>query len=266
VQTALFEGRAGAALDLGAIARVVVETQAGHVWLVRFGLLVVLAAFLLLPLPVDQRADWRAARGEGVLLGAAALVPIAAAGHAAAVEPGTARAIAVDALHVVAAGLWVGGLVPLAMLLRAAATPEGADARPYAVLAARRFSRAALATFHVGSVAGLVGTRYGLLLLAKLLLLALGLLLALINRSMLLPRLGGDGETVGRPAMRRLSGFVAAEACLALAILGVVAALGVTPPARHDAPVWPFAIRLSTAALEGASAEATRALIGSQIA
>src|SRR6185503_15416879 len=114
--------------------------------------------------------------------------------------------------------------------------------------------------------AGLVGTRYGLLLLAKVLLLALGLLLALINRSMLLPRLGGDGETVGRPAMRRLSGLIAAEACLALAILGVVAALGVTPPARHDAPVWPFAIRLSTAALEGASAEATRALIGSQIA
>src|SRR5206468_4161314 len=129
-----------------------------------------------------------------VLLGAAALVPIAAAGHAAAVEPGTARAIAVDALHVAAAGLWVGGLVPLAMLLRAAATPEGADARPYAVLAARRFSRVALAT-----VAG-------------------------------------------------------------------VAALGLTPPAGHDAPVWPFAIRLSTAALEGAPSEATRALIGSQIA
>src|SRR6266705_1721961 len=88
----------------------------------------------------------------------------------------------------------------------------------------------------------------------------------MVNRSVLLARLGGDGATVGRPAMRRLSGFVVAEACLALAILGVVAALGVTPPARHDAPVWPFAIRLSTTALEGASAAATRALIGSQIA
>src|SRR4029077_10470974 len=33
VQTALFEGRAGAALDLAAIMRVVVETQAGHAWL-----------------------------------------------------------------------------------------------------------------------------------------------------------------------------------------------------------------------------------------
>src|SRR5262245_60277949 len=269
VQTALFEGRPGAALDLAAIARVVVETQAGHVWLVRFGLLVVLAVFLLVRLTVDERVDWRAARGQGALLGAAALVPIAAADHAAAVEPGTARAIALDALHVLAAGVWVGGLLPLALLLRAAWTIEGADGRPYAVLAARCFSRAALAcvailavtgallaAVHVGSVAGLVGTRYGRLLLAKLLLLALALLLALVNRSVLLARLGGDGATIGRPAMRRLSGFVVVEAGLTLAILGAVAALGATPPAPHHAPGRPFAIRLSTAALEGAPAEA----------
>jgi len=279
VQTALFEGRAAAALEVGAIGRVLVETQTGRVWLVRFGFLVLLAAFLLLRLSVDRRADWRAARGEVVLLGAAALVPIAAAGHAAAVDPDTARAIALDGLHVVVAGVWVGGLLPLALLLRAAATSQGADARPYAVLAARRFSRLALgamvvlavtgallATIHVGSVAGFVGTSYGRLLLAKLVLLGLVLLLAAVNRSVLLARLAGDGPTVGRPAMRRLSGFVVAEGLLALAILGVVAALSVTPPARHEAPVWPFGIRLSVAALEGATAEATRALIGSQIA
>lgn len=279
VQTALFEGRAGAALELGAIARVLTETQTGHVWLVRFGCLVLLSTFLLLRLSVDRRVDWRAARGEGVLLGAAALVPIAAAGHAAAVEPDTARAIALDGLHVIVAGVWVGGLVPLALLLRAAAATEGADARPYAVLAARCFSRVALgamvvlavtgallATIHVGSVAGLVGTSYGRLLLAKLALLVLVLLLATLNRSVLLARLAGDGPTVGRPAMRRLSGFVGAEGLLALAILGIVAALGVTPPARHEAAVWPFGIRLSIAALEGTTGEATRALIGSQIA
>src|SRR5256712_9714917 len=66
--------------------------------------------------------------------------------------------------------------------------------------------------------------------------------------------------------MRGLSGCVVAEGLLALAILGVVAALSVTPPARHEAPAWPFGIRLSVAALEGATAEATRTLIGSQIA
>src|SRR2546428_9338581 len=66
--------------------------------------------------------------------------------------------------------------------------------------------------------------------------------------------------------MRGLSGCVVAEGLLALAILGVVAALSVTAPARHEAPAWPFGIRLSVAALEGATAEATRTLIGSQIA
>src|SRR5256886_8254263 len=128
-----------------------------------------------------RSADWRAARGEAVLLGVAAVVPLAAAGHAAAVEPDTARAIVLDGLHVLGAGIWVGGLLPLALLLRAAASEDGADARPHAVLAARRLSRAALgivlvlaatgtwlALTHVGNVAGLVGTTYGRLLLAKL--------------------------------------------------------------------------------------------------
>jgi putative copper resistance protein D len=277
-QTALFEGRAEAAFEPYALGRMLLSTQAGHVWLVRAGLLVVLAAFLSLRMSVERRADWRAARGEAALLAVGALLPLAAAGHAAAVEPDTARAIASDGLHVLAAGIWVGGLLPLAGLLKAAATEGGADARPYAVLAARRFARAALvmivllaatgtvlAIFHVGSIAGLVGTSYGRLLLGKLALLALALAFAALNRAVLLARLGGDGPTVGRPAMRRLSGFVLIEAVLALAILVIVAALSVTPPARHEPAVWPFTFRLSFTALEGRAPEATRALIGSQI-
>src|SRR5712692_1772999 len=106
LQTALFEGRAAALLEAPALARVLFETQVGRVWLVRHGVLVLLSAFLLLPLDVTRRADWRAARGEAVLLGAVALVPIAASGHAAAVEPGTAIAIAVDGAHLLAAGVW----------------------------------------------------------------------------------------------------------------------------------------------------------------
>ena len=279
VQTALFEGRADAAFEARAVGRVLLETQAGRVWLVRAGLLAVLAAFLSLRVSVERRADWRAARGQNVLLGVAALVPLAAAGHAAAVEPGTARAIVLDGLHLLGAGFWVGGLLPLAQLLSASSTEAGADARPYAVLAVRRFSRAAflmvavlavtgtaLAIFHVGSVAGLVGTSYGRLLLSKLALLLLALVFAALNRSVLLARLGGDGPTVGRPAMRRLSGFVVVEAALALGILIVVAAMNVTPPARHEPPVWPFTIRLSFAALEGRADETMRALIGSQVA
>jgi putative copper resistance protein D len=277
-QTALFEGRAAAAAEPRAIARVLVDTQFGRVWIVRVGFLLLLGSFLSAPLSIVRRVDWRAARGEAALLGVAALAPLAVAGHAGAVEPDTLRAIALDALHVLGAGVWVGALLPLALLLTAAASEDGADARPHAVLAARRFSRLALgivlvlvttgtwlAVTHVGNVAGLVGTSYGRLLLTKLVLLLLALGFAALNRSVLLARLGGDGPTVGRPAMRRLAGFVAVEAGLALAILAIVAVMNVTPPARHEAPVWPFTIRLSLVALEGRAAEATRALIGSQI-
>src|SRR5437867_1907995 len=100
----------------------------------------------------------------------------------------------------------------------AAGREEGADARPYAVLAAHRFSGCALAAVlalvlsgatmavtNVGTVAGLVGTRYGRLLLLKIALLVPVLTLAAVNRSVHLPRLSADGATVGRPAMRRLA-------------------------------------------------------------
>src|SRR5262249_56070512 len=86
-----------------------------------------------------------------------------------------------------------------------------------------------------------------------------------LTRAVPRARLGGGGPPVGRPAMRRLSGFVLVEVVLALAILVIVAAMNVTPPARHEPPAWPFAFRLSLPALEGRAAEATRALIGSQI-
>ncbi|MGH7275475.1 MAG: CopD family protein [Candidatus Rokuibacteriota bacterium] len=277
-QTASLEGRAAAALEPAALARVLLETQSGRIWLVRQGLLLLLAAFLAVRWDVERGLDWRAARGEAALLGAGALVLIGASGHAAAVEPDTARAIAVDAVHLLAAGVWAGGLLPLALLCRAAGRAEGADARPYAVLAARSFSRWALASVlvlaasgtmnaatHVGTVAGLVGTAYGRLLLLKLALLVPILVLAWVNRRRHLPRLAGDAETVGRPAMRRLGSFVGWEAALAVALLAVVAVMSATPPGRHMAPAWPFAVRLSTVALEDA-ALATRALVGSQLA
>jgi putative copper resistance protein D len=278
-QTALLEGRPAAAFESASIGRVLFETQGGRVWLVRHGLLLLLAALLAVRWNVERRGDWRAARGEAVLLGAVALVLVGAAGHAAAVEPGTLLAIGVDGVHLLASGVWVGGLLPLALLLRAAAREAGADARPYAVVVARRFSRWALvsvlllavsgvanAATHVGSAAGLVGTAYGRLLLVKLALLVPIFGLAGVNRRIHLPQLSGDGATVGRPAMRHLARFVVLEASLALVLLAVVATMSVTPPARHEAPTWPFSFRLSLAALEDAPALATRALVGSQVA
>lgn len=277
-QTALLEGRMSAALELGAVGRVLLQTQGGHVWLARHGLLLLLGAFLVLRCDTGRRVDWLAARGQAAFLGLAALALLGASGHAAAVDPGTARAIAVDGLHLIAAGLWAGSLLPLAALMAAASAEDGADARPHAVLAARRFSRLALVAVlglllsgvwntatHVGSVAGLLGTAYGRLLLAKLALVAPILALAGLNRRRLLPALAGEARSVGRPALRRLARSMTIEAAFALVLIGIVAALTTTPPARHVEATWPFAFRLTLTALDGSPDLRLRALIGSQL-
>ncbi len=258
IQTALLEGRAGAALDPQALGRVLGATRFGTVWSVRHGLLLLLAVFLGASPAAQTGADRAALRLQGALLGASALGAAAWAGHAGAVEPAPLRAAVADAAHLVAASAWIGGMLPLAWLLRLAGRAEGADARPFAVLAARRFSRLALAAVgvavatgvwnawnQIGGVAALVGTAYGRLLILKLALLVPILALGAINRRRLIPALSGDRETVGRPAMRRLSASVAIEMLLGMTVLAVVAWMSVTPPGRHAEPTWPFGFRLS---------------------
>jgi putative copper resistance protein D len=277
-QTALLEGRAGAALEPRALLRFTTSTQSGLVWLVRLGILLVAAIFVGGRLRVESRGDWLALHGETAGLALVALGLIAAGGHAAAADPSPVRAIAVDFVHLASTGLWAGALPALAMLLLSASTERGADARPYAVLAARRFSRWALVTVlvlavsgvvnaftHIRDVAGLVGTSYGRLLLVKLALFALTLAVAAVNRRRLVPALGGEADVVGRPAMRRLARAVTLEAVFVTAMLGLVAALSVTPPARHEQPAWPLSFRLTTSAFETAPDGRWQSLIGSQI-
>ena len=278
-QTATLESRSVAALEPSTIVRVALETRFGHVWLVRQGLLLLLAVFVMLRLDLRRATDWRAVRGETALLGALALAALGAAGHSAAVEPSAAAAIAADVAHLLAAGVWAGALPALALLLHLAGRESGADARPYAVLAVRRFSRAALALIliivasgiliaiaQVGSVGALLGTRYGRVLMVKLALVAIAISAAALGRRWWLPLLGGEAVDVGRPAMRRLAGTVAFEAACALAILATVALLGVSPPARHEPPDWPLSFRLAFGALADAPDAWPFVLIGSQLA
>jgi putative copper export protein/mono/diheme cytochrome c family protein len=278
-QAATLESRAAAALEPLALARVALETRFGHVLLVRQGLLLLLGVFVTLRFDMRRALDWHAARGETALLGALALAALGAAGHSAAVEPSAAVAIVTDVVHLLAAGVWAGALPALVLLLRAASREAGADARPYAVVAVRRFSRAALvvvlvllgtgvliAAVQVGSVGALLGTRYGRLLLLKLTLVVAALAAAALGRRRLLPALGGEATTIGRPAMRRLAGSVAVEAACVLAILGVVTALGVSPPARHEQPDWPLSFRLALGALGDTPDAWPFVLVGSQIA
>jgi len=279
LRTAAFENRPQAALEPRAVWHAVLDTWPGLVWLARHGLLLVLGVFLAMRASIVERCDWLAARGEALMLATLALALMSASSHAAAITPGTTLAVAVDVTHLVGTGLWVGGLVALALLLGAASREGGADARPYAVLAARRFSRAALfvmlllmasgalnAIAQVESVAALAGTTHGRLLLAKLVVLVPILVLAAVNRTRILPALSAPSVPVGRSTMRHLTAFVGLEAVLALVLLGLAAAMTLTTPARHAEPVWPLPFRLSPDVLDDVPTMRWRALLGSQLA
>jgi putative copper export protein/mono/diheme cytochrome c family protein/peroxiredoxin len=256
-QTAVFEGRPGAALDAAAIGRVLLDTQVGVVWLARHALLLLLAGLLFARVDLSRAADWFALRVQALLLAVLALGLLGASGHALAVEPGTAQAIGVAVVHLVATGLWIGGLPALAALLRVAGRDGSVDACAYAAGASRRFSHAALAAVlvlagtgimnalsHVESIPALVGTPYGRMLLLKLALLAVILVLAARARRHFVPALLRGAHT----ALGSLRRVALAETGLAAAILLIVAVMSLTQPARHDAPVWPFPFRLASSA------------------
>jgi putative copper export protein/cytochrome c5 len=278
-RSALFENRPHAALELRAVSHAVLDTWPGLVWLARHGVLLVLAAFLALRVDASERRNWVAARAEPLLLAVLVLGLVSASSHAAAVSPGTWRAVAVDSTHLVATGVWLGGLAGLALLLRVAAREDGADAQPYAVRAARRFSYVALlamlalvvsgvmnAVTQVESVAALVGTTHGRLLMAKLAVLVPILVVAVENRTRLLPALSEtDATPAESTALRRLAAFVALEAGLALVLLALAAAMTLTTPARHAQPVWPLPFRLSFDVVLDEPATRWRVLIGGQL-
>ncbi len=277
-QVTVVTGRADGATDGGAWLRLLGATHFGTVWLLRHAILLLLAALVLLRESDESRADWLAWRIEAGLLAAAGVGLAAWAGHAVGVDPGRALPALVNAVHLVTTGAWLGALPALALLLVAASHEDGADSRPFAVLAVRRFSTWALAAMavivftgvwnawnEVGGVPGLVGTGYGRLVLLKVALLLPVLALAAWNRGSLLPRLGGDGTTVGRPAMRSLAGFVAVEAIVGAALVVVAAALALTPPGRHTTPDWPFHFRLAPDVRWNFPGVKTQVLIGAQI-
>src|SRR3972149_4362348 len=221
-QAAVVTGHPGDVLSAATLLRLLGATQFGTVWLLRPGLLLLLAGLILLREREESGWDWAAFRGEGLLLGGTGLGLLAWAGHAAAVEPGGLAAAGADALHLLAGGVWLGGMLPFALLLRAAGQEAGADARPFAVLAARSFSQMSLVAVlvvtatgiwnawnQIGNVASLLGLPYGSLLLLKLGLFLPIIALAAVNRVPLPPPLSRGGGAGGGPPPARPAALVA---------------------------------------------------------
>ncbi len=234
------EPLADALADGSGLRTVLLDTEFGRDWLVRLVLVAVLGGLLA--------ADLRRRRGQDrPSLLRLAIVPAAAglagslawAGHGVG-GTGFDGSIhtAADFLHLVTAAAWVGGLLPLALLLAAA---QRASAIEVARTTSLRFSACGAAAVGVlvltgiintwylaGSLHALSSTDYGHLLLVKIALFLVMLALAAINRLRLTPAL-----MEGKPAadaLRQLRRNVVIEIAAAALVIAVVAVLGVTPP------------------------------------
>lgn len=271
-------------LGMAPVASVLMHTRYGTIWLVRHGLLLLLVLLLWLREAERDRADWLILRLEGALLAGASFGIIGAAGHAASAQQFPLAAIAVDGVHLLATGLWFGALLPLVLFLTWTLTLPDPTGSALAARAARRFSALGLGSVAVlvltgtynawEQVAGfpaLIGTSYGRWLSLKLALLLPLLGVAALNLLVLKPRLlrtveRRDDHGRSAPLIARLRRHVTIEAALGCAILGVVAVLGLTTPARHSAVSWPLSFRLSWEATRDLPGVQTRVAIGGQLA
>jgi putative copper export protein/mono/diheme cytochrome c family protein len=234
------------------VPSLVAATLYGKVWAARMVLAAALAALLWLPLRERGnagRADAGPSFWTGLALSAGLLASLALSGHAAAGE-GAELAVHMtsDAVHLLAAGAWLGGLVPLFVLLKRAGPGVAAEAtRRYSLLGVTCVTALIVTGLYnagvlVGDPAQLFGTPYGRLLLLKIALILPLLAVAALNLLRLNPGIVSTSGEAPR-LVARLRRNVAIEVALGLAILAIVGSLGVTPPARHVPPDWPFAFR-----------------------
>ncbi len=198
-----------------------VDTRTGVITLWRIGFLALAAVLAAIPVV------WQRSPAAPAAAAVAAAAWAAASGHAWTVDERW-LAVGADLVHLTAVGVWVGGLVALAVGLPVATDREGA---------VRRFSIAALvcavivgltgvlsAVLQIRSWDALTTTGYGQLVLAKGAGFAVLVGFGYLNRSRLIPRI--------QKALAALVTSIRAEVAVAALLVAVTAALINQPPAR----------------------------------
>jgi putative copper resistance protein D len=232
-------------LSQGVLRTVLLQTDFGNDWLVRFGMAFVLARLFVSILSV-KGATSSLIKTTAIIVAASFVGSLAFSGHAIGGQgmEGIIHPTA-DILHLIAVAAWVGTLVPLALLL----AMTGRDAATLAVArnATLRFSTLGLASvaiilvsgiinnwYLVGGVLALTGTVYGQLLMIKIALFAVMVAIASINRSWLTPRLvAGPSLSVAQKACRTLCRNAWIEMVIGGFVIAIVAVLGTLAPASH---------------------------------
>ena len=227
------------ALSMAAGGAVLFETRFGRIWQLRLGLIA--AAFVTVASGLAQAK----ARTPMVvilwMLSIALLASLAWISHAAAATTDP-FGVSGDMLHLCAAGLWIGGLVPLAIFL--ARTRASFSLGETIARVVRRFSTLSLwcvsvlvvsgisnSWLLVGSISALFETAYGRFLLVKLTLFAILIAVGACNRFLIRGKLLKDPS--GPNVFSQLRRNAIYEVWLGSAVVVIVACLGVTPPARH---------------------------------
>jgi copper transport protein len=215
--------------------RSVLETDYGEVLLMQSALAATMALTALALRHAESR-DRRPLSALTLLLAAGLSLTPSFSGHARTLG---GLGLTSDILHVISAALWTGGLAFLVFALLNA----GADRWPLATRAVPRFSNMAVGSVVVLLIAGVVSAylqlrtwsalwdnTYGLLVLAKIVLVIPLLALGAYNNRYAVPRLkAGMASVLER---RRFLRAAAAELSIMVVIVGVTAVLVNQEPAR----------------------------------
>lgn len=226
-----------------AASRVLFVTRYGVLWLARFALIVILIGLVIQAR--TQPRWWWAVAGVTLL----ALLTISLGSHAAA-EPQPLWPVLGDWVHLIAASVWIGGLVFFGLSLwHIRATPPVARTRLTALLVPR-FSALALLSVGILSLTGfymsvlrigawdnLFNTFYGRVLLIKLLIALPMVGFGAVNLLWVTPNLKrGAQQPTGSPDLiTRFRGIVTSEVTLGVLLLLSVGLLTALPPAQLTA-------------------------------
>ncbi|MDP9330616.1 MAG: copper resistance protein CopC [Actinomycetota bacterium] len=227
----LFAERATVGVSLSTL----VSSSAGHAYVWLLGVTALAAAAAVIAALRDSRATLAAAG----MSAATAMLVRAIGGHAAAAGSAWVQ-VGVQWLHFLAVGAWVGGFVPVLLIVRA----RRAAAKPAPIDAIRCYSTIAAAGLAVVIVSGAVraislmgvheivhtfSTSYGTTLAIKVLVAAVLIALGAVNRFRSIPRLAHSSS----PFVRVISLEVVA-AIGVFALTGVLTGLAPRPQASSN--------------------------------
>lgn len=205
------------------------------IWYTNFGHLLIIR-IALLSLAAGLFSSQESITKDIIALGLAALATAleAGLGHGAAMGGIEGDILLVMLIfHLLAAGVWLGGLLPLLIATRRATIEISYFlARRFSVLGTicvttLAFTAAVQGWFLAGGISGLIGTAYGRVVISKIILFLVLVVFAAFNRNVFTPALVGDR---GFHAKSRLISAIFCEVLVGLMVVILAGILLELPP------------------------------------